>query len=323
MKNTDLKVIPFNSSHEEYKLLYKLENSLDYHIKDWGSVEMLKYHASLIPEKCKPETNFLSLNNEVFGYGYTGHQEWAFDPTLLDSNISFPSEEKYLPYAQEYLEYQISVARKICGVKTFRAWLWDGNHFYKDFYKKNGFEISITDYISLISLQDFKVKNFNNYISKFKKSSLEISDLKKLQKIHPNWEKKLYELWHRIEKDVPNDHIEPGENMDLWRGHVFSPWFKPEDFYIVIDGEKWVALSCCGRSDVTHDTVNTYLTGVIPEYRRKGICMAVKLFALEDLKKKGFKKVFTGNEENNPMFQINLKLGFKKIATEVGCKLAL
>ena len=323
MKNTDLKVVPFNSSHEEYKLLYKLENSLDYHIKDWGSVEMLKYHASLIPEKCKPETNFLSLNNEVFGYGYTGHQEWAFDPTLLDSNISFTREEKYLPFAQEYLEYQISVARKIGGVKTFRAWLWHGNDFYKDFYKKNGFEISITDYISLISLQDFKVKNFNNYISKFKKSSLEISDLKKLQKIHPNWEEKLYELWHRIEKDVPNDHIEPGENMDLWRGHVFSPWFKPEDFYIVIDGEKWVALSCCGRSDVTHDTVSTYLTGVIPEYRRKGICMAVKLFALEDLKKKGFKKVFTGNEENNPMFQINLKLGFKKIATEVGCKLAL
>ena len=211
MKNTDLKVIPFNSSDEEYKLLYKLENSLDYHIKDWGSVEMLKYHASLIPEKCKPETNFLSLNNEVFGYGYTGHQEWAFDSTLLDSNISFPSEEKYLPYAQEYLEYQISVARKISGVKTFRAWLWNGNVFYKDFYKKNGFEISITDYVSLISLQDFKVKNFNNYISKFKKSSLEISDLKKLQKIHPNWEENLYELWHRIEKDVPNDHIEPGK----------------------------------------------------------------------------------------------------------------
>ena len=323
MVGSGLEILPFTSSDEEYEKLYELENSLDYHIKDWGSVEMLKYHASLIPEKCKPETNFLSLNNEVFGYGYTGHQEWAFDPTLLDSNISFPSEEKYLPYAQEYLEYQISAARKIGGVKTFRAWLWDGNDFYKDFYKKNGFEISITDYISLISLQDFKVKNFNNYISKFKKSSLEISDLKKLQKIHPNWEEKLYALWHRIVKDVPNDHIEPTKNMDSWREHIFTPWFKPEDLYIVIDGEKWVALSCCGRSDVTHDTVNTDLTGVIPEYRRKGICMAVKLFALEDLKKKGFKKVFTGNEENNPMFQINLKLGFKKIGTEVGCKLAL
>ena len=124
MRSADFKIISFNSTQEDYEKLYSLENSLDYHIKDWGSVEMLKYHASLIPKKCKPETNFLSLNNEVFGYGYTGHQGWAFDPTLLDSNISFPSEEKYLPYAQQYLEYQISVARKIDGVKIFRAWLW-------------------------------------------------------------------------------------------------------------------------------------------------------------------------------------------------------
>ena len=111
--------------------------------------------------------------------------------------------------------------------------------------------------------------------------------------------------------------------MDSWRGHLFTPWFKPEDLYIVVDEDKWVALSSYDRSDITNDTVLTDLTGVVPEYRRKGICMAVKLFALEDLKKKGFKKVFTGNEENNPMFQINLKLGFKKIAREVGCKLAL
>ena len=42
-----------------------------------------------------------------------------------------------------------------------------------------------------------------------------------------------------------------------------------------------------------------------------------------DLKKKGFKKVLTGNEENNPMFQINLLLGFKKVGEEFGCKLSL
>ena len=208
-------------------------------------------------------------------------------------------------------------------VKTLRAWLWNGNDFYINFYIKNGFEVSQVEFVSLISLKEFNQKNFSSYVSRFKESPLEISNLQELQKSHSNWEEKLYELWHRIERDVPTDVIEPGIDMDSWRGHLFTPWFKSEDLYIVIDGEKWVALSSYDRSDVTNDTVGTDLTGVIPEYRRKGICMAVKLFALEDLKKKGFKKVFTGNEENNPMFQINLKLGFKKIATEVGCKLAL
>ena len=323
MVSSSLEIIPFTSSDEEYQKLYELEKSLDYHVKDWGSVEMLKYHAGRIPEKCKPETNFLSLSNKVFGYGYTAHDEWAFDPTLLDSSISFPSEEEYLPYAQELLNYQISLAKKMEKVKTFRAWLFNGNDFYINFYLKNGFEVSQVEFVSLISLEEFNPKNFSSYVSRFKESPFEISNLKELQKSHSNWEEKLYELWHRIERYVPTDVIEPGVDMDSWRGHLFTPWFKPEDLYIVVDEDKWVALSSYDRSDITNDTVLTDLTGVVPEYRRKGICMAVKLFALEDLKKKGFKKVFTGNEENNPMFQINLKLGFKKIATQVGCKLVL
>ena len=90
-----------------------------------------------------------------------------------------------------------------------------------------------------------------------------------------------------------------------------------------MDGEKWVALSTYARSLRSRENISTGLTGVLPEYRRQGLCSAVKIHALWDLKKKGFKKVFTGNEENNPMFQINLLLGFKKIGEEFGCKLTL
>ena len=61
MTETGLRIIPFSSSDEDYKILYKLEESNDYHIKDFGSIELLKYHASLIPKKCKPVTNFLEL----------------------------------------------------------------------------------------------------------------------------------------------------------------------------------------------------------------------------------------------------------------------
>ena len=91
----------------------------------------------------------------------------------------------------------------------------------------------------------------------------------------------------------------------------------------MLDGEKWVALSSYDRGDRKTDTVSTELTGVLPEYRRKSICTALKIHALLDFKNKGFEKVFTSNEENNPMYEINLKLGFKTIGTEIGCKLVL
>ena len=137
------------------------------------------------------------------------------------------------------------------------------------------------------------------------------------------WEVKLYDLWHGVEVDVPTDVVEPQKNIEEWRAHHLTPWFKAEDFYIALDGNKWVALSTYSRGDIESEVISTELTGVLPEYRRKGICTGLKVFALSDIKKKGFKRIFTGNEENNPMFQINLMLGFKKIGTEIGCKLKL
>ncbi|MEG9862640.1 MAG: GNAT family N-acetyltransferase [Parvularculales bacterium] len=317
-----LRIIPFKRTDRDFQILYQLEKSLDYHVKNFGSPEMLKYEASLIPEKCNPKTEFLEVDNKIIGYGFTGHQSWAFDKTLLDSSLSFPCEEKYLKYAQEYLEHQIANARKIKGVKTFRAWLWQGNKFKTDFYIKNGFEISLVEFVSIISLADFREEEFSDHINRFNKNSFKIRTLKELQKDNPQWTEKLYDLWHRVDLDVPAD-FKVDDNREHWKTHNITPWFKPEDFYIVIDGTKWVALSTYNRGDTISDTVSTELTGVLPEYRRKSICTALKVYALVDLRKKGFKKVFTENEENNPMYKINLMLGFKKIGAEAGCKLAL
>ena len=47
------------------------------------------------------------------------------------------------------------------------------------------------------------------------------------------------------------------------------------------------------------------------EYRRQGIATALKAKAYQKLKEKGIKIVRTDNEENNPMYLINVALGFK------------
>ena len=51
--------------------------------------------------------------------------------------------------------------------------------------------------------------------------------------------------------------------------------------------------------------------GVLGEYRRQGIATALKVKAFEKLREKGIRQVRTDNEENNPMYLINVALGFK------------
>ena len=317
-----LDIINFDSSNEHFALLVSLQDVLwPYPWKNWESIEMCRYDAALIPLKCKAQLDFIRYEGQVIGWGATHHDQWSFDPNLLDSTLTIPQEDKYLDCAQQYLEHQIKRARKM-KVKIFRAWSDIGSNWYKDFYQRNGFEISLLEYISEISLDKFFIEDFESSVSRFKKSTYVISNLQELKKLNADWETKLFDLYERVEQDVPIDLV-LDLDFDFWKSSIFCPWFKEEDVYIVVDGDKWVALSTYARSLRSNDKISTGLTGVLPEYRRQGICSAVKIHALLDLKKKGFKKVFTGNEENNPMFQINLMLGFKKIREEFGCKLAL
>ena len=53
--------------------------------------------------------------------------------------------------------------------------------------------------------------------------------------------------------------------------------------------------------------------GVLKDFRRKGIATALKIKAIEKLIEKGVTEIRTDNEENNPMYKINVALGFEPV----------
>ena len=53
--------------------------------------------------------------------------------------------------------------------------------------------------------------------------------------------------------------------------------------------------------------------GVLKDFRRKGVATALKIKAIQKLLKKGVTEVRTDNEENNPMYKINVALGFEPV----------
>jgi GNAT superfamily N-acetyltransferase len=56
--------------------------------------------------------------------------------------------------------------------------------------------------------------------------------------------------------------------------------------------------------------VDCGLTGVIRPYRRRGIGTALKVRLLEVAQRTRADTMSTGNEEHNPMYSINVDLGF-------------
>ena len=65
------------------------------------------------------------------------------------------------------------------------------------------------------------------------------------------------------------------------------------------------------RKEPTGKRFGAGLTGVVRAYRRPGIATALKVRTIEYARSVGAETIVTSNEENNPMYTLNLKLGFE------------
>jgi len=91
-----------------------------------------------------------------------------------------------------------------------------------------------------------------------------------------------------------------------------SPNYDAKAHFIAIDGEKFVGLTGFWTSPVEKHKLYTGLTGVLRSHRRKGIATALKVSGVRYARDYGATVVETDNEENNPMFALNLQLGFEE-----------
>ena len=85
--------------------------------------------------------------------------------------------------------------------------------------------------------------------------------------------------------------------------------------HVAIYGDKIVGMSLGYRRYSTWKGPTMHLEDLIVSrnYRRKGIATALKIKAIEKLIEKGITEIRTDNEENNPMYKINLSLGFESV----------
>ena len=133
----------------------------------------------------------------------------------------------------------------------------------------------------------------------------------------PNHFKQLEKLEWKIEQDIP---IPDGISHTRL---PFKHWLKLcHDFYKNSYGVDLVAIYkkqyvACTDIFVFHKSEPhkgwTGSLGVLREFRREGIATALKIKAIEILLKKGVTEIRTDNEENNPMYKINVALGFKPV----------
>lgn len=182
------------------------------------------------------------------------------------------------------------------------------------FLKKRDFEAVMREPISRLDVTAFDATPFQSYLDRFAASGLTVRTMTDLMAETNDALYRFYELEWDILQDVPVPEPFVKTEFDVWRKQMEgNPMFMPEACFIAMDGETWVGMSCLWKDVAVPTRLYTGLTGVIRAYRRRGIATALKVQAINFAQRLGIESIETDNEENNPMFQLNLRLGFKPI----------
>ena len=192
---------------------------------------------------------------------------------------------------------------------------------HKKLLIKEGFKLVQTNREYSCNIQKIDIEKYYPLINKLESEGIKFYDSREemvtnTQKF-PDHFKKLEELEWTIEQDFP---IPDGITHTRT---PFKHWLKLcHDFYKNSYGVDMVAVlngTYIGLTDIEVYPKSepfkgwTGGLGVLKKFRRKGIATAIKIKAIEVLLKKGVTEVRTDNEENNPMYKINVALGFKPV----------
>ena len=211
--------------------------------------------------------------------------------------------------------------RMLQDIETF-----DCNRLYADIYEhtnydqfkkillENKFYIGQKIRESSLDLESVDLTEYSSLLKKLDSKGIKFYDAKKEMKDFPNHYEKLEELGWKFGKDFPMPEGIVHTRQPFKQFMKFQKLFEEKRYgieIVAVDGDKYVGstdIHVLPKSD-PHKAWTGSL-GVLREYRRQGIATALKVKAFEKLREKGIRQVRTDNEENNPMYKINVSLGF-------------
>lgn len=128
----------------------------------------------------------------------------------------------------------------------------------------------------------------------------------------PVHRRRLYDLMNALDRDVPTNgvHSDPPPFEEFEKDFGRPAWDSTALILAESDADNWVGLSQIGFQE--HSGIGwTFLTGVLPDYRGKGLAYALKLRTIDAALARQCPLILTENHEDNaPMRAINKKLGF-------------
>ena len=181
------------------------------------------------------------------------------------------------------------------------------------FFERAGFKKYGLRFESELDLIAFDESRFPGAVDRVLDAGFHLSTLAAERSMNPQADEQLYELDSATARDVP---LPGGARLNLtyadFRARTLdNPESDPTAVFIAKRGKRYVGHTALWLPP--EGPALTSSTGVLREYRGRGIALALKLLSIRVMKARGYAEARTNNDTGNPaILKLNEKLGYRK-----------
>ena len=320
-----LTIRPYNYDNADYLFQERLKR------ENWplwaGSAEMLQVNDEKLDPKTYNHHIIAELDGEPVGFGNYSEAFWnqARGQYFIRA-VVLPQFQRQ-GIGRRLYDFMLAKVTSERDVKRILCYSREDKLDAVGMLKRRGYKLVGRFPRSELVVDGFDSAEYQPLIDKLQADGIAIRPLAEIIPSDPNWQRKLYELNWILEQDEPQPtppkkkSFEEYVSRKLEKPDVnFNMWFMALDTQ---NDNRFAGLTQLWPHSARADYLAQGWTGVDRPYRRKGIARALKAVGIAYARSVGIKHILTDNEETNPMYQLNLQLGFKPMAAWVDYELTL
>ena len=323
-KSITLTTRKFDGSDEDYEAVVNISNACN--PENLGTVEEWKASDSNQNPEHMRERLVAVIDEEIIGFAVYGIAHWSHQKGKYFINVSVHPDFRKLGVGSRLYEETLQQLEKHGEITALASSTREHQQDGIRFLEKRNFERVIREPISRLDVASFDPTPFADTLQRVENSPINIYTPAELQERDPNCWQKLYELDWELMQDVPSPEpfVKQAYEDFIRKFTDERVGFNPNAWFIAVAPSEddpvgdYVGLSQLWVDFAMPQKLYTGLTGVVREYRRQGLATAMKVRAIQFAKDYCATQIETDNEENNPMYDLNVMLGFREVTAFLG-----
>ena len=309
---------PFEPTDEEYKAIVAVFNAVS--PENLTALDDFKHRQQTRDPKYLNERVVVEVDDRIVAVGSYGESEWTYEPGKYGIGIDVhPDYRRRGIGTALYDHIWEALSPRQPKPHLLTANTRQSKTEAVRFLEKRGFKPVMRWMISYLDVEAFDAAAFAAVKARVEDQGIKICTFTELEAVDSEARRTYYALDCAVSEDEPNTSPLTVPPFDVFEKQFFeNPNFNPDAFFIALDGEVYVGMAEITPNKEKPSEFISGFGGVLRSHRRQpGIMSALKLHTINYAKAQGAKTIKTGNEENNPMLQINLNFGFETVDASV------